>query len=109
MSGCSNKRCDGHGWVTVKPEYADRHLPRPTEDVWEQMTAEQRNRLDESHEVQRRSLEEAVYPCQVCNETGFWQWRGGHWRSDHNRSTCRDCNPRAAISVGSTSSRSDIE
>lgn len=92
---CPNHRCDGHGWVQVRPDYADDRMPVVPQDVLDRLTDQDRERFERNLAAIRAALESSVYPCQVCEPELFMRWVHGHLDSDHDRGSCDDCNPKA--------------
>lgn len=115
---CDIERCD-HGWVTVLPSYADRHAPQqPSADVWDRMSAKERETWETNTAAAWLALSETVYPCRMCQPDAFYRWVQGHWSSDHDRDRCEICQEEAgskpamqhaATPVASVPPRRDLE
>lgn len=77
-------RCDGTGWVQVRPEYAERVATRS----------------DGTRDEQRyQSALLTVYPCKVHRPAQFFRWLEGHYGPDHDPHDCEPC--REALHIKS--------
>lgn len=93
---CAAPRCDGHGWQTVLPSYAAKHLaPQPPAEVWDRWTPDEQRTWQERNAAEAETLAKTVYPCKECNTALFFRWVGSHLESNHNRAECVDCGGRA--------------
>lgn len=91
---CTNRRCDGHGWVNVLPSYADQRAPvPPPAEEWEKLTDDERAEWQAIHDSAWEALAQSVYPCKECRPDAFYLWAQGHYASDHDRGECEICTP----------------
>lgn len=87
MAKC--EKCDGHGWRTVKEDYAVRTARRPLH--LDSPNPDDRQRASAIYEAAIGAARNSVYPCRECNSSLFYRWAGGHLESTHDRSACVEC------------------
>lgn len=95
MKECENPRCE-HGWIKSADDYGEKVYPGPTAEQLGRLSDEDRVALEIHTSAIQQALSDSMYPCKICRPAQFWRWQGGHWRSNHDRSSCDECNPKGA-------------
>lgn len=84
-------RCDGTGWVSVKPTYAEHMYPDPPPEVLAQLPIDQADQLHVEVATRRAAALNTVYPCRVHKADLFCRWAGHHFDKDHDANACAEC------------------
>lgn len=93
-NGCpEGGACDGFGWITVQPAYAERAFPMPDDppmDATDEEVAAYEARV-RATQIKRAAAEGAVYPCRACRAGPFYRWAKGHYDRNHDADACAEC------------------
>lgn len=80
-------KCE-HGWVHVRPAYAEHQVPMPDTDG---LDAETVAAVEREVARMRAAAADSYYPCRNCRPAQFFRWVGGHWEKDHDPGGCSEC------------------